>query len=295
MARAVRSFRRLVLALQLGAATADVRFAAEMARLLGLDLLTLMVDDFGLANPEQLPFAREFRGPIAGWRPADPNQIKRDLDAAAQNLRRSVESVAQELEAKAQFQVISGPLADTIRAVSRADDILLLAEPANPAERASAQFNWLTEAVLQSQAAALLVPARLARRKGAVVAIAVVENDPAIDTAAEIAAACGEELAIIDSGNLEPGPTVRGLTEDERLRVKRFSAAHGAFADPTLLNNAFRHLQERLVVMTRGAFDESVPPTITSARRVPVLMVEPELQKEPSHAQYGNAAGTPDR
>jgi hypothetical protein len=53
------------------------------------------------------------------------------------------------------------------------------------------------------------------------------------------------------------------------------ATSRGALLDPALLHHAFRHLQERLVVMTRGAFDANIPSTIASARRVPVLLLEP--------------------
>jgi hypothetical protein len=206
MATPSHGFKRLVLALQPGAASVDLRFAAEMARLLDLDLIAVMLDDLGLAEAARLPFTREFRGPAFGWQRINPDQLAYDVQAATGNLRRSFESAARELEANAQFEVMKGPLAETIRAVSRAGDILLLAEPASPAERSSVQFNWLTEAVLGSPAAVLLVPARLARRRGPVVVIEATRDDRSIQVAAEIAASCGEELVIIDADHPEPPP-----------------------------------------------------------------------------------------
>lgn len=274
MAAPGHGFKRLVLALQPGAASSDLRFAAEIARLLNLEFLTLILEDLGLGEAARLPFAREFRGPASGWQPIDPRQLASDVQAATQNLRRRIENAAWDLKANAQLEVIKGPVADTIRAVSRTGDILLLAEPASSAERASAQFNWLTEAVLGSSTAVLLVPARLARRKGPVVAIAATEDDRSIQAAAEIAASCGEELVIIDVDHPEPPLAAREPADDARLHIERLSAPGGAFADPTLLHHAFGNLQERLIVMTRGAFHDSVAPTVASARNVPVLLVE---------------------
>ena len=276
MATPSHGFKRLVLALQPGAASGDLRFAAEMARLLDLDLLAVMLDDLGLAEAARLPFTREFRGPALGWQRMNPDQLAYDVQAATENLRRSVESAARDLEANAQFEVMKGPLAETIRAVSRAGDILLLGEPGSPAERASVQFNWLTGAVLGSSTAVLLVPARLARRKGPVVVIAATEDDPSIQTAAAIAASCREELVIIDADHLEHPLSVRELADNDRLRVERISAPRGALADPALLHHAFGDLQERLIVMKRGAFDDRVAPTVASSRRVPVLLIEPD-------------------
>lgn len=273
MAEPVHGFKRLVLALQPGVGPADLRFPTEMARLLDLELLALVLDDLGLAEAARLPFTREYRGPASGWQPLDPGQIASDIQAAIENLRRSIENAARELEGNAQFEVLKGPLAETIRAVSRAGDILLLAEPASPAERASTQYNWLAEAVLGSPAAVLLVPARVARQKGPVVAIAAAEDDRSIQVAAEISASCGERLVIIEAHPHEQPLAARA--GDEHSGFERISVPHGALADPTLLHYSFRTLQERLVVMDRGTFDEGVASTVASARRVPVLLIKP--------------------
>ena len=276
MGTPAHGFKRLVLALQPGAPSVDLRIATEMARVLDLELLALVLDDLILTTVARLPFSREFRGPALGWQRMNPDQLASDIQAATQNLRRSIEGAARDLQANAQLEVIKGPLTDTIRAVSRAGDILLLAEPASPAERASVQFNWLTEAVLGSPVAVLLLPARLARRKGPVVAIAATEDDPSIQAATEIAAFLGEDLVILDADHLEHPLSMREFGDEERLRAERIPAARGALADPTLLHHAFRDLQERLIVMTRGAFHDRVAPTVASSRRVPVLLIEPD-------------------
>lgn len=273
MATPAHGFKRLVLALQPGAGPADLRFPAEMARQLDLELLALVLDDLGLAEAARLPFTREFRGPASGWQPLDPGQLASDIQASIENFRRSIESTARKLEGNAQFEVLKGPLAETIRAVARAGDILLLTEPASPAERASVQFNWLAEAVLASSAAVLFVPARFARQKGTVVAIAAADDDRSIQVAAEIAASCGEKLVIIDADHHDrPLPDRAG---DEHLRIERISMPRGALADPTLLHYAFENLKERLIVMNRATFDEGVASTVASSRRVPVLLIKP--------------------
>jgi len=275
MAMPPLGYKRLILALPPGASSVDLRVAAEFARLLQLEMVAIMLDDFGLADPGRLPFTREFRGPLSGWQPIDAERIRRDLETAAQNLQRSIEAATRDLETNARFEVVRGSLGETLRAMADGGDILVLAEPSNPAERASAQFNWLTEAVLGSQTAVLLVPARIARTGGPVVAIAAAADDPSIHAAADIAIACTDELVIIDADHIEHGSAVRDLGGDERLRVTRMAAARGNFPDPALLSHAFRHLQERLVVMTRGSFDDSVASTIASARHVPVLLIAP--------------------
>jgi hypothetical protein len=69
--------------------------------------------------------------------------------------------------------------------------------------------------------------------------------------------------------------TSRTLVADTGLRIKRVAAPKIALPDPATCAQAFRQMQERLVVMTRGAFADGVASMIAAARRVPVLVVEP--------------------
>ena len=55
---------------------------------------------------------------------------------------------------------------------------------------------------------------------------------------------------------------------------KYVQADKNAFSDASTVSSAFRRLQERLVVITRGAFADDVASLIASSRRVPVLVIE---------------------
>ncbi len=250
-----------------------MRFAAELAELLQLELLGLFLDDSSLRNLAQFPFAREFRGPRAGWQPIDIERVSRDLDVAAANLKRIFDEVTQELET-ARFEVARGSLAETISAISRAGDIFVIVEPLNPAERATSQFVWLMDAVLRSGATVLLVPSRIRRSEGPIVAIAGEPDDASIHAAALLAIAAKEELVIIDANHRQAGGADK-LAAETGLQIERIAAARSAFPDPVACTQAFRHLQERLIVMNRGTFDPSVASAIAAVRQVPVLVVEP--------------------
>ena len=78
-----------------------------------------------------------------------------------------------------------------IAAFSEAGDIFVVTEPANPADPMTHQAAVLIEAAFRSDAAVLLLPHRLARRRGPIVAIATEADDPAVRAAAGIAAAIG--------------------------------------------------------------------------------------------------------
>ncbi len=58
------------------------------------------------------------------------------------------------------------------------------------------------------------------------------------------------------------------------VRSKRMSVSEIQLLSSAGISAAFMGLQERLVVIARGAFDETVSATIASIRRVPILIIE---------------------
>jgi hypothetical protein len=172
------------------------------------------------------------------------------------------------------FEIARGPLVKSLGSVSRADDIVMIVEPESPAERAAQQFAWLLQAAFESASAVILVPPRIIRNKGPIVAIATSPDDPSIHIAAEIAIAAQEELIIIEADG-QGAEHERPAATDSGLMVKRFAAAQAAIPDPATCAQAFRQFHERLIVVTRGAFQSGVASMLASARCVPVLVVEP--------------------
>jgi hypothetical protein len=244
------SFKRLVLGLQPSAPDRTMQLAVELADLLHLDLLGLFLEDTSLRDLAGIPFAREFRTLGGGWHAIDLDRLSHDFELAARSIERMFMQAAKQLSTRSQFEVVRGPLTKTFASVSPTDDIVMIVEPVSAAERATQQFAWLVQAAFQSAAAVMLVPPQIARTKGPIVAIAATPDDPSIHTAAAIAVAAKEELIVIEA---------RGV----------------ALPDPAICAQAFRQSQERLVVMTRGAFENGAASTIAAARRVPVLVIEP--------------------
>ena len=276
MPLAPHSFKRLVLGLQPNAPDRTMQLAVELADLLHLDLLGLFLEDTNLRDLASFPFAREFRPLGGGWHSINLDRLSHDVELAARSIERMFAEAAKRLPTRSQFEVIRGPAAKTFASVSRSDDIVMIVEPLSPAERSTQQFSWLLEAAFQSAAAVMLVPPRIVRTRGPVVAIAASPDDPSIHAAAAIAIAAKEELVIIEAdGHDADDPLIRTLTADTGLRIKRVAAAKIALPDPATCAQAFRQMQERLVVMTRGAFADGVASMIAAARRVPVLVVEP--------------------
>jgi hypothetical protein len=276
-------FRRLVLGLQPSAPDRSMRLAAELADLLHLDLLGLFIEDTSLFDLAKIPFARELRPFGGGWHAIDLDRLSRDFELAARSIERMFTDAARHLTTKYQFELVRGPMAETIASISRTDDIVMIVEPLSAAERAGQQFTWLLQAAFRSAGAVMLVPPHIVRTKGPVVAIAATPDDSSVHAAAAIAVAAKEELVIIEAnGQDTDGPRVRTLAADTGLSIKRVSATKIALPDPATCAQAFRHTQERLVVMTRGAFEDGAASAIAAARRVPVLVVEPPSDAKPA-------------
>lgn len=281
MPKQPHSYKRLVLGLQPSAPDRTMRLAVELAGLLHLDLLGLFLEDTSLRDLASMPFAREFRLLGGGWHTIDLDRLSHDFDLAARAIERTFTEAAKRLPTRHQFEVARGPMTKTFSSVSRTDDIVMIVEPVSPAERATQQFAWLMEAAFQSAAAVMLVPPQIARTKGPVVAIAAMPDDPSIHAAAAIAVAAKEELVIIEAdGHDADDPHVRTLAADTGLTIQRMSAAKITLPDPALCAQAFRQTQERLIVMTRGAFEDRAASAIAAARCVPVLIIEPLVSGE---------------
>ena len=265
-----------MLGLQPSASDRSMRLAVELADLLHLDLLGLLLEDTSLSRLANIPFAREFRPLGGGWHSIDPDQLSHDFELAARSIQRMFTQAAKHLATRYQFDIARGPTADSIASISRTDDIVMIVEPISPGERVTQQFSWLIQAAFRSAAAVVLVPRQVARTKGPIVAIAASPDDPSIRVAAAIAMAAKEDLIVLDI--CEPAMdsrSMRALAEDLGLTIKHVVAGKTLRSQPATFSQAFQPLQERLVVATRGVFENAEASTIAAARSVPVLVIEP--------------------
>jgi hypothetical protein len=271
------SFKRLIIGLSPGSAGHSARLAVELAGLLELELLGLFLDDSNLRNLAGIPFAREFRPLSGGWRPMSADEIERTLDVAARNAERAFAQVAERLAARHHFEVLRGSVGEALAALSQTNDIVMIVEPVSAAERASQQFTWLTEAAFRSSAAVLLVPIRSARGTGPIVAIAARPDDPSIRTAAAIATAAKEPLIVVQAHEgQDDAELLRGLSAENGLTIRVERAGPAILSDPDVCRNALAQVFERLIVLSRTATTHEFAPALVAARRVPVLVLEPE-------------------
>jgi hypothetical protein len=253
-----------------------MRLAVELAELLDLDLLGLFLEDASLRDLAGIPFAREFRLLGGGWHSLDLDRLVHDMEVAAHGMERTFTQAAGSLSKRSQFEVIRGPVAEAITSISNTGDIVMIVEPTSAAERVSGQFSWLVKAAFRSAAAVMLVPSRIIRFKGPIVAVAMAGDDPAIAAAAAIAVAAKEKLIVIGPGGRDrENPRIAQLAAKTGLAIQ-YVTAGDLSADSAACLKAMRLLQERLVVMARLPFDGATAYAIVTARQVPVLVIEPE-------------------
>ncbi len=267
------SFRRLVLGLHPQAPDPVLRLAAEFASRLHLDLLGYFLEDRNLIGLAGLPFAREIR-PFGGtWHSLDLDVLAQEVALASQRAERSFNEAVRGLRTTVRFEIVRGSASETIEAVLREGDIILLPQPSTPGEQVAHPFASLQQAALRSAGAVLLVPVKPVRRTGPVVAIAVSPADPSVGTAAAIARTLDAELVVLraqqntGSGRERP-PSHPPQAGERRIEAKNLSTAPGLMA-------AFGSLREQLIVATRGALADEVFSLIASLRSVPVMLVEP--------------------
>jgi hypothetical protein len=263
------NFRRMVLGLPHSAKDyVSVAFTAELAELLGLDLVGVFAEEQGLIDLALLPCVREFRIFGDGWHRLDAAQLAQRSSAAAAEARRLFVDVAKALRIGARFDLVKGPIWDAVGSQSMPDDIVAIIEPQNPAERVTYQFTQFIETALHAQAGVLLVPSRIRRRTGPVVAIAESEHDMSVQVGLRVAQAVREKLLVLAPVVAEE-PAGRPVGPGD-VAVERRSLRGGKIGLAEL-GSILAIAGERLVVLGRGV-DTRLPFQLASERGVPVLV-----------------------
>jgi hypothetical protein len=192
MDKAKPDFKRMLLRLPHSADDyAAVALIAELAGLLGADLIGTYVDDVNLQSLVDLPDAREFRA--GAWQPMNSRQLALDLASATRRAERLFLQYAG--HHRPAFRVVDSAGATAREADS--DDIIVVIEPKSPLERATHQFSELLEDAYRSSSSILWVPSETRRFVGPVVVMASEPDDPCISAAVAIAASAKERVILI--------------------------------------------------------------------------------------------------
>jgi hypothetical protein len=263
-------FKRMVLGLPHSARDyGSVSFTAELAELLGLDLIGIFAEDEGLIDLALLPCVREFRLSSDGWHRLDVEQLARSSSQAAAEARRLFGDAAKSLRIAARFDLVKGQIDKAVGSQANPNDIIVVIEPKSAAERVSYQFRQFVHMALNAPAAALLVPSRISRHKGPVVAIAASQHDLSIQVGLKVAETVREKLLVLapkGSGEALSArfPTTGAVHVDQRTLPS-------TEVGPAELGSVLANAGERLLVMSPGA-DHLFPSRLASERGVPVLV-----------------------
>jgi hypothetical protein len=245
VSEAALDFTRIILGFDRSAPDRTaLRFAAELAKLLHLNLLGLFAQDPQLSTIAGLPLLREFRVIERQWRPIESQALLNDLETSAALARRMLDEVARASGISPSFLVMAATAAKAIADVSSPTDIVMVAEPRTPTDKALRPFSEIVSAALTTPASVLVFPSRLARDRGPVLAIVPQKDDASVAIARTIASALNEPVNVVEANG-------------------ELSASLRSPPGQSL---------ERMIVMTRQTADLS-PLSIAAERNVPVLVV----------------------
>jgi hypothetical protein len=269
-------FKRMILGMPQSAGDYPaVVVIAKLAELFHLNLVAMFMDDRSLMHIAALPCVRELRPLTSGWQPIDINRLATELERGAATAQRLFAAAVQNCRIETSFRIEKGLTADIIGGFTSAQDIIVVIEPKNPAERVTQQFTRLIEAAFRAAAAVMIVPSRVARIAGPIIAVATSPEDPSIIAAARLAAAAHEKLIILGPSDiLASRSSLSSLTEPTGIHVE-LAQLTMAPLDVVSLAGELRRWNERLVVMSRGTLKDSLTPTLASLRSIPVVVTEP--------------------
>jgi hypothetical protein len=273
------AFKRMVLGLpQNPGDYAAVAVTAKLAELLRIDLVAALVEDATLIDIAAMRGIRELRPLEGGWRPVVGAQLAREIENLTGAARRLFAEAIRTCRIEATLSLARGAPAEVIPSLAMAEDIIVIIEPRNPAERVTQQFTQLVDAAFRAAAAVMIVPGTVARTTGPVVVIASGPEESSVKAALAIATVARERLVIVAASG---DPTAfADLAERARIAGMRCDTVALAprLASASALALGLAGLNERLIVMNRGTFDDALAGAVASLRRVPVLVTEPDTE-----------------
>ena len=273
--------RRVILDLYHGGADAEtIRTAAEIARVLGLDLHGLFIEDEALLALAELPFAREFRLPAHQWSPLDTATIGAELRQAAARTRQLLDEIVQSVGVPGGFEVLRGDPATCMTDLCRTGDIIVIREPGTPILQTTRNAARLHAAAQESAASVLLLPPFGKPRPGPIAVLVTHPADPCLDVACRLARASGERLVILLPEAAGAADWIKAHTGEQGLPADRVIIRRIPGGEPGEILRALAGMREHLIVMTRTASPATAAAGIATTRGVPVLLIGPQPVKD---------------
>lgn len=266
-------FKRMVVGLpQSLVSHTAVGVAADLAERLNIELLAAFIADASLSAFAGSALARELRIWDQQWQTIDPAQTLRELESAANIARQRFAENTKSRNVNTRFDII--PDMEAIAGLIRASDLVAIIDPTHPGERITRQFTGLLEAAFNRAAAVLVLPGRIGRVAGPIVAVAAGSDDPSIRVGLEFAAMLEERLVVEIPRGVVLSSDI--WTEAERLAVRLepiVVTELGAHASTIAV--ASTRSNERLRVITRGRLLDDVPRLFSTTRGIPLLIIHP--------------------
>jgi hypothetical protein len=266
-------FRQMVLGLpQSPRDYAAVMVAATLGKLLHMDLVAAFIEDATVIDAAALPGAREFRCLERTWRPMVVSELVREVEHMASAARRRFNDAVQTRGLGMSARFARGSSAEVVSSLAMADDIIVIVEPCNPAERVTHQFTRLVEAAFGAAAAVMFVPSAIVRTTGPIVALCPGGDDASIPAALAIAAAARERLIILSAAaDLASSGGWRERAAAAGVKCAVLAVTDQAADVAGLVRDLSPH-GERLVVVSRDALGGAVAAELAKRRGIPVLV-----------------------
>lgn len=180
------AIRRILVALDASRQSLySLEIAAALASRRQAELLGLFIEDVNLIHLAGLPFAREVDRFLAVAREIDSLRITRALRAEAEQVRRVLSRVAEELKVPSSFQVVRGHYIAEALSAATSMDVLLLCRMGRARSQA-----WGTAFAGQA-------PQGMGQRPVGVIYDGTPASDRALVMAGEIAHAEGSRLVVL--------------------------------------------------------------------------------------------------
>lgn len=268
-------FKRLLLTLmQQSGDRAALEATARFAETLGLPVTAALLQDAVLACLAGYAGLRELHPPGLGWQPVDPEAWRVRQTQSLENMRAHFERAFAGFGPRARLldaDEAAGGLTGNIRK----DDILVLVQPASPADYLTQQFSDLVQSALQTSAALMLMPPAAAPIAGPVIAVSDDPEERCLRIAMEIAAIAGQPLLVRGRASL-PGVLGR-LSREFGVQVVPDTAPVLPLERAHMLSPARR--RGSLVVTARRALGPQ-PLAALTGQPSPVLIVGGEENED---------------
>jgi hypothetical protein len=272
-------FRRIIFGFRPGAMDRELlEISAEMADMLGAALQGVFIEDESLMELAASFRMREFHLLRREWREVEAARMVEDIRLAARSAKQLFQEIALERGITSVFDVLGGSSVQEFLRSTHARDILVVSSPGSPLERLAEP-----EAFSSPSSTKMLVPRRVQRRKGPVVALTSPTGNSVLRIAASIAQAANERLVLVAAAERTQCESL--LNAANSIGLARSNVEVRALPSVTTQNflSAIEQLDERVIILPRskdGAEEGVDAAAVASVRSAPVILVDPSATFE---------------